>query len=91
MAKDVKFFPLREADQQRLRLSSAPMSAGYANETGITFTRSDNVQIKLENLYTLQEALDLLGVALAEHGHTWSVEERTAYDKATGIIGKALK
>lgn len=51
-----------------------------------TFTRSDNVQIKRENLYMLQNALDLLGVALAEHKHTWSVEERTAYDKATRII-----
>lgn len=30
----------------------------------------------------LREALDLLGVALAEHGHTWTVEERTAYEKA---------
>ena len=30
----------------------------------------------------LREVLDLLGVALAEHGHTWTVEERTAYEKA---------
>lgn len=56
-----------------------------------TFTCSDNVQIKRENLYTLQNALDLLGVALAEHGHTWSVEERTAYDQATRIIERVVK
>ena len=56
-----------------------------------TFTRSDNVQIKRQNLYKLQDALDLLGVALAAHGHTWSVAERTAYDQATRIIKRAVK
>lgn len=60
-------------------------------ENAETFTRSDNVQIKRQNLYKLQHALDLLGVALAEHGHTWSVEERTAYDQATRIIKRAVK
>ena len=62
-----------------------------SKENAETFTRSDNVQMKRENLYKLQNALDLLGVALAEHGHTWSVEERTAYDQATRIIKRAVK
>ena len=38
-------------------------------------------QLSAEN-ERLREAVDLLGVALAEHGHTWTVEERTAYEKA---------
>lgn len=29
-------------------------------------------------------ALDLLAVALAEHGHVWTEEERRAYEVATG-------
>lgn len=60
-------------------------------ETTETFTRSGNVQMKRENLYKLRAALDLLGVALVEHGHTWSPEERTAYDRAVRIINKADK
>lgn len=39
----------------------------------------------------LREALDLLGVALVGHGHTWSPEERTAYDRAVRAINKADK
>jgi hypothetical protein len=62
-----------------------------SKENAETFAHSDNVQIKRENLYTLQNALDLLGVALAAHGHTWSIEERTAYEKATRIIKGAVK
>lgn len=60
-------------------------------ETTETFLHPGNVQMKRENLYKLREALDLLGVALAEHGHTWSPEERTAYDRAVRIINKADK
>ena len=55
-----------------------------------TFLHPGNVQMKRENLYKLREALDLLGVALAEHGHT-SPEERAAYDRAVRIINKADK
>ena len=28
------------------------------------------------------DALDMLGLALAEHGHVWTPEERAAYEEA---------
>jgi hypothetical protein len=31
-------------------------------------------------------ALDMLGVALADHGHTWTDEQRTAYETAIKMI-----
>lgn len=43
-----------------------------------------------EQAQTLQDALDLLGVALADHEHQWTADERSAYDNATKLI-KALR
>ena len=34
----------------------------------------------------LIHALDLLGLALANHGHTWKESERSAYDNAQDIL-----
>lgn len=33
-----------------------------------------------------RKALDLLGAALADHGHTWTPEQRDAYDHALLIL-----
>ncbi len=33
-------------------------------------------------------ALDTLGIALAEHNHTWTVGERAIYDAAIAIVGR---
>jgi|GEM_PF-5918902 len=33
----------------------------------------------------LQQALDLMGTALATHGHQWTEEERFSYELATKI------
>lgn len=33
-----------------------------------------------------RQALDLLGVALAEHSHTWSDREREAYEHAITVL-----
>jgi hypothetical protein len=33
-----------------------------------------------------RKALDLLGTALADHGHEWTIEERDAYDHAIHIL-----
>lgn len=41
---------------------------------------SDTEKSKLLN------CLDLLGVALATHGHQWTDEERQAYEEATSIL-----
>jgi len=35
---------------------------------------------------TVQKALDLLGLALADHSHTWTQEQRSYYEKATLIL-----
>lgn len=36
-------------------------------------------------------ALDSAGVALAAHGHVWSVGEREIYEQAVGLLTKALQ
>lgn len=41
---------------------------------------SDTEKSKLTN------CLDLLGVALATHGHNWTDEERQAYEEATALL-----
>lgn len=41
---------------------------------------SDTEKSKLLN------CLDLLGVALATHGHQWADEERQAYEEATALL-----
>jgi hypothetical protein len=33
------------------------------------------------------DALDLLGLALVEHGHTWSDRERQLYEDAVAMVG----
>lgn len=37
------------------------------------------------DLSAIVRALDLMGVALAEHGHVWTDEERAAYEEAIRI------
>ena len=37
------------------------------------------------------DALDMLGLALAEHGHVWTPEERAAYEKAVKIASAPVR
>lgn len=42
------------------------------------------------DLLLIQGALDSLGVALADHGHTWTDGEREIYDQATELISSSV-
>jgi hypothetical protein len=42
-----------------------------------------------QELDDLQDALDVMGLALTKHHHTWSFDERKGYDKSTKLIKKA--
>lgn len=35
---------------------------------------------------TVADALDVLGLALVDHGHTWTSEERQAYERAIAAV-----
>ena len=37
---------------------------------------------------TIQEALDKLALALTDREHTWTPEERRAYEVATGLLSR---
>lgn len=37
---------------------------------------------------TLLKALDVLGLALVEHGHTWKKEERRLYERAVSLLAR---
>lgn len=39
-----------------------------------------------EDRRIIREALDALGLALAEHGHTWTVEQRRLYEQAIRLL-----
>lgn len=44
-----------------------------------------------KGLTQVRTALDLLGVALANDGHTWSAEERAAHEQAIDHLATMLK
>ena len=40
----------------------------------------------MEDKNIIIKALDKLGVALAEHGHEWAVEERELYERSIALL-----
>lgn len=40
----------------------------------------------LKGARRIKNALDMLGLALVEHGHKWQPEERDSYEKASRIL-----
>ena len=40
----------------------------------------------IKKLKLVQQALDILGSALADHNHKWSKKQRSLYEKATKIL-----
>jgi hypothetical protein len=40
---------------------------------------------------TIVRALDMLGAALADHGHTWTNEQRFLYEAAVSIAATAAQ
>ncbi len=40
----------------------------------------------MKNKETVIEALDKLGLALAEHEHQWTVEERGLYERSISLL-----
>jgi len=45
------------------------------------------MSLSSEDRTLLIGALDSLGVALADHGHTWTVGEKEIYERAMLILG----
>ncbi len=44
------------------------------------------MQNDIEDVAAIQQALDSLGMALANHNHTWTDEERKSYETACAIL-----
>lgn len=43
---------------------------------------------KFANTKLIQDALDVLALALTDHNHRWSVKERKLYERATKEVKK---
>ena len=53
-------------------------------------TVSSSALLGVADLQLVLGALDSLGVALADHGHEWTVGEREIYDQATATLNGAI-
>lgn len=44
-----------------------------------------------DDLDTISTALDSLGLALVDHEHMWTKDERRLYDNATAVVDRLRK
>ena len=74
-----------------VRVTNEPINRARGNHAQADAEKESAADLRralkiLKGAKRIKNALDMLGLALTEHGHKWQPEERASYEKASRIL-----